>query len=47
MDLIRVCDIYLGLMSILNHVMIRKKVRSVTISHDNETDQSMREVDIT
>ena len=41
------CDAYLGLLPILDHVMIRKKVRSVAINYDNVIDQSMREVDIT
>ena len=46
MDLICI-DIYLGLLPVLDHVLIRKRVRSVTVNYDNVIDQSMREVDIT
>ena len=37
---------YLGLLPILDHVLIRKLVRSVTINYDIVIDQSIREVDI-
>ena len=40
-------DAYLGLLPILDHVLIRKRIRSVTINYDNAIDQSMREVDNT
>ena len=40
-------DTYLGLLIVLDHVLIRKEIRSLTINYDIVLAQSIREVDIT